>query len=109
MLISDFCQIGNKLLSIRKRSGMTQAEVAEKAGLADRTYADIERGTSNMRVETLVRICEALQTTPDEIFLAEPQNRVEEAESLEERLHACTPSQRRTALALIQVYLDSLK
>ena len=47
MLIFDLHTIGNRLLMIRKRMGMTQAEVAEAAGLSDRTYADIERGTVN--------------------------------------------------------------
>ena len=42
MLIHDFQAIGNKLLTIRKKVGLTQAEVAEAAGLADRTYADID-------------------------------------------------------------------
>ena len=55
MLIFDLHTIGNKLLTIRKRMGMTQAEVAEAAGLSDRTYADIERGTVNMRTETILR------------------------------------------------------
>ena len=41
MLLFDFHNIGNRLLTFRKRSGMTQGEVAEKAGLSDRTYADI--------------------------------------------------------------------
>lgn len=41
MLIFDFHTIGNKMLSERKRIGLTQAEVAERAGLSDRTYADI--------------------------------------------------------------------
>ena len=50
MLLFDLNTIGNNLLSVRKRLGMTQAEVAEKAGLSDRTYADIERDTVNMRL-----------------------------------------------------------
>ena len=61
MLIYDFRAIGNRLLAIRRRQGLTQAEVAEAAGLADRTYADIERGTVNMRLETILRICQALE------------------------------------------------
>ena len=52
MLVYDLCAVGNKMLAIRKRMGMTQAEVAEAAGLCDRTYAEIERGTVNMRLET---------------------------------------------------------
>ena len=68
MLIFDLRTIGNKLLTIRKRMGMTQAEVAEAAGLSDRTYADIERGSVNMRTETILRICSVLHITPDEIL-----------------------------------------
>ena len=68
MVIMDYRKIGNKLLAIRKKAGLTQNEVAELAGLSNRTYADIERGTVNMRVETVLRICMALHITPDEIF-----------------------------------------
>ena len=56
MLIHDFSKIGEKLFAFRKKIGMTQFEVAEAAGLSDRTYADIERGSVNMRVETLLKI-----------------------------------------------------
>ena len=61
MLVFDFRTIGNKLHAFRKRMGMTQAELAEAAGLSDRTYADIERGSVNMRVETLIKICSATE------------------------------------------------
>ena len=71
MLVFDLRSIGNKLLLIRKRMGMTQAEVAEAAGLSDRTYADIERGTVNMRAETILRICKVLHITPDQILTEE--------------------------------------
>ena len=33
MLIFDFRAIGNKLLAIRKKAGLTQSEVAEAGGL----------------------------------------------------------------------------
>ena len=52
--------IADKIKMLREKRGMTQAELAEKAGLSDRTYADIERGNVNMRIETLLRICDAL-------------------------------------------------
>ena len=71
MLVFDFGAIGNKLLAIRKQAGLTQNEVAELAGLSDRTYADIERGTVNMRIETILRICKALRITPDDILTEE--------------------------------------
>lgn len=108
MLIFDMRTAGNKLHSIRKSQGLTQADVAELAGLSDRAYADIERGTVNMRVETLLKICDALRITPDMVFAEHSMNiDIIEADVLA-RLQACGPKQKATALRLLSVYLDSL-
>ena len=108
MLQFDLHAIGNKLLAIRKRSGLTQAEVAEAAGLSDRTYADIERGQVNMRVETLLRICNVLHITPDEILTDAPPEVVPQ-ELLFERLNTCRPKDKETALRLLNTFLQSLE
>ena len=108
MLIFDLHSVGNKLLTIRKRMGMTQAEVAEAAGLSDRTYADIERGLVNMRIETILRICNVLHITPDEVLIEEPQDILFKQAELFDRLNACNPRDKETALRLLSVYLESL-
>lgn len=108
MLVSNLAAIGNKLLAIRKRMGLTQAEVAEAAKLSDRTYADIERGTVNMRIETILRICNALHITPDEVLTEENTPLAAQQDELIARLNACTPQNRETALQLLSVYLHSL-
>lgn len=108
MLIFDFHAIGNKLLAIRKKQGLTQAEVAEVAGLSDRTYADIERGTVNMRIETILRICEALHITPDVILTEENPSLTARQEELISQLNSCTPKDKETALSILSVYLQSL-
>lgn len=109
MLIFDFHVIGNKLLSIRKRLGLTQAEVAEAAGLSDRTYADIERGSVNMRIETVLRICDVLHITPDEVLTEEHTSLNAKLDELLNRLNACNPKDKDTALQLLSVYLKSLE
>lgn len=108
MVIMDYRKIGNKLLAIRKKAGLTQNEVAELAGLSNRTYADIERGTVNMRVETVLRICMALHITPDEIFTEEASAITAKKQELLERLESCSPKNQETAVALLEVYLKSL-
>lgn len=108
MLLSDLGAIGSRLYSFRKHAGMTQAELAEAAGLSDRTYADIERGTANMRIETILRICNALHITPDEVLtVPEPTFTTRQAEILS-RLNTCSPMEKETALRLLEVYLKSL-
>ena len=109
MLIFDFRAIGNKLLTIRKKAGLTQSEVAEAANLSDRTYADIERGTVNMRIETVLKICDALHITPEVVLTEEnPSLSAKQAELFAE-LDKCTVQQKETALELLAVYLKSLK
>ena len=68
MLITEKAIIGKNLYAFRKKCGLTQFEVAEKANLSDRTYADIERGHVNMRVDTLLKICDVLKITPNDIL-----------------------------------------
>ena len=108
VLLLDMREIGNKLLAIRKRMGMTQVEVAEAAGLSSRTYADIERGTVNMRVETILHICEALHITPDEILTQSNTELTAQEEEILARLNACNSKDKETALRLLNVYLQSL-
>ena len=109
MLIFDFRKIGNKLLMIRKRAGLTQAEVAEAAGLSDRTYADIERGTVNMRIETILRICDVLHITPDVVLTEEETQLAIPQQELMKQLENCRHKEKETALRLLQVYLNSIK
>ena len=109
MLISDMRKIGNKILEIRKRTGWTQAEIAEKAGIADRSYADIERGNVNMRVETLLKICEALNITPDDILTEEKKTIHIKQGEVAEKFANCSEIEKQTALAIIDVYLRSVK
>ncbi len=108
MLVDSTYEIGNRLYKIRKKRGMTQCEVAERAGLSDRTYADIERGSTNMRVETALRICLALQITPDEMLIKESGSEPIEMSQIVARLEVCSQKEQQTALQLLSVYLNSL-
>lgn len=108
MLLFDMIAIGNRFLSIRKRLGLTQAEVAEQAGLSGRTYADIERGTVNMRIETFLRICKVLDVTPDRVLTDNIPSVEARRKELMAALDRCSAKEQETALNLLSVYLDSL-
>ena len=88
--------------------GLTQAEVAELSGVADRTYADIERGSVNMRIETVIRICNALKITPDKILTEEKSTTEIKTDEIIDRLNNCTTDEKKTAVKLLSVYLDSI-
>ena len=108
MLITDLRRIGNNLYTIRKARGLTQAEVAEKADLSDRTYADIERGSVAMRVDSLLKICAALHITPNEILVNADTTPITE-QDIVDAVKDCAALEKETALKLLAVYLESLK
>ena len=108
MLVFDARLVGDRLYRLRKKAGMTQAELAESAGLSDRAYADIERGGAKMRVDTLLHICGALGITPNELLTEQDESAALRTELLMVRLESCTPAQKETAFRLLEVYLRSL-
>jgi len=107
MLITDTHEIGSRLHEIRRKLGLTQSETAERAGLSDRTYADIERGTVNMRVDTLLKICSVFKITPNDILVNDvPRVSLNDIHSA---IDSCPDDSLQTLLELINVYLKSAK
>lgn len=101
--------MGSKLYAIRKRCGMTQAEVAEAADLSINTYAEIERGEVNTGIESIMQICRALHVTPNEFLVDEPPLALIREEYILSRLQSCNPRQKETALRILEAYLQSIE
>lgn len=108
MLIYDLRVIGNNLYKIRKTKGLTQSEVAEKAEISDRTYADIERGSVTMRIDSLLKICTALRITPNDVLVSDDIIKIEE-QDIVDVIKNCSTNEKETALRLLSIYVDSLK
>ncbi len=108
MLLHDKRAIGNKLLMVRKRAGMTQIETAVASDLSERAYADIERGETNMRVGTLLKICSVFHVTPNDILTEDEHECTITPDALANHLSTCSEKERATALQLLNVYLRSL-
>ena len=100
--------IGNKMLKYRKQKGLTQSEVAELADISDRTYADIERGSTNLRTATLLSICSALNITPNDLLVDEKNPVKYDIEAIFEQINNCSQKEQETALKLLSIYLDSI-
>ena len=59
--------VGRRVREIRARRGLTQAQVAESAGLAVETISRLERGRQAPRIDRLVAVAAALDATVGEI------------------------------------------
>lgn len=101
--------IGEKLYQLRKHYGMTQLEAATHAGVSEKTYAQFERGTLNVRLDTITHICEAFSITPDAILTDTSPHTTAREEDILARLQACNPKQKETALRILEAYLQSLE
>lgn len=56
---------GNKLKAVRKNRGMTQMELAKRLNVVKGTVSAYEQGLSYPTVETLIKLCDVLDTSAD--------------------------------------------
>jgi HTH-type transcriptional regulator/antitoxin HipB len=64
-------QIGNTIRRVRKKRGMSQSELGEKAGLRQETISLIENGNPAAKLETILAVLSALEL---EFQIAEREN-----------------------------------
>lgn len=60
--------IQKNIAKFRKREGLTQKELAVKLGIAPTNVASWEQGKSSPDIDTLIRICEILNTNLVEMY-----------------------------------------
>jgi ribosome-binding protein aMBF1 (putative translation factor) len=54
-------QLGDRVLSTRRRRGLSRRELARRSGISERYIARIEGGTGNVSIVLLLRIAQALR------------------------------------------------
>ncbi|WP_245767446.1 helix-turn-helix transcriptional regulator [Stigmatella erecta] len=60
--------VGEASRLARMRAGLTQADVAERIGVATEVYGRMERGKMLPSISTLLRLCVVLRSGPDELM-----------------------------------------
>lgn len=60
--------LGENIKSIRKKKGIKQSELASKLEVTVRTIQNYESGNREPNMETLIKICTALECAPMEII-----------------------------------------
>lgn len=59
-LLSQRVAFGDRLRTARREAGLTQEQMAERAGMDRSAYSELERGQRDARLSTLLRIESAL-------------------------------------------------
>ncbi len=65
----NYAQMGRRIAKRRKVLNLTQDDVAESTGLSNNHISNIENNHSIPSLETLMKVCEALDATPDYFLL----------------------------------------
>jgi transcriptional regulator with XRE-family HTH domain len=60
--------IAKRIKQYRKQSGLTQAGLAEKAGVASTTIARVERGDNQASLPTIEKLAKALEIKASDIL-----------------------------------------
>lgn len=60
--------VGERIKSLRKSKGLTQANLGEQVDLPQPYIGGIEKGERNISLDTLQKLIEALDITPEELF-----------------------------------------
>jgi len=95
---------GKKIRFYREQLGLTQAALAEKAGVSDNFIGPIERGVKHPTLTTLMRISRALEVNLYELFYPS-RNDAEENKNATKELSALVRRKGfKNAKLLISIY-----
>ena len=61
-------KIGTNIKNVRRAVGYTQKQVAEKMGMTQQQYSRFENGVFELNYGQIIKLCQILDTTPNEIF-----------------------------------------
>ena len=85
--------IGNKIKDLRTQKGLTQEELAEAAGVTPQTISTAELGKKALRPANIIKICSALDISPDYLLLGRISN--EDTSILNQKVSRLSPEQYR--------------
>lgn len=103
----DYQLIGKRLAFYRKQLGYTQEKLARQAGLSNNYLSHIEKSKSIPSLEALMRLCQALGVTPNEMLLgAYTQNPLYLNQEITQKLETLSPSERRLIDSIIDTIIS---
>ncbi len=70
--VMDSRDIGERIRQIRKQRGITQQELAEKIDVSFQQVQKYETGQTNLTVNRLIHLADALEISPELLFRKEP-------------------------------------
>lgn len=105
----DMKLIGSRIKAVRTDRGMSQADLAAKASVSLPLISNIECAKTSMKLETFVKVAEALQVSADHLLRADvPEVKTIYQGELAEVLEGCSPSEMEAILNIVREVKTSM-
>lgn len=100
-------RIGERIQACRKKLGLKQETLAEKVEISPNYLSAIERGVKIPKLDTFIRIINALEVSADEILVdvINAGTRIKSTQ-LDEKLNKLPIGERRKILKILEVLVD---
>jgi transcriptional regulator with XRE-family HTH domain len=97
--------VGHRLRQQRALLGLTREQFAELADIGAGYYGQIEVGTSQMSIDTLIKVSRTSHLSMEYILFGEERDRPADQTSLQALLDRCSPRELRLAEKVLQLFL----
>lgn len=106
----DYQAIGKRIANKRKELHLTQAQLAELAGISASHLGHIEVGTAKPSLQIFVDIANALHVTNDQLLIGElKQSNIVLSVEIANQLKDCSPADTRIILETLSALIHALK
>lgn len=103
----DYKVVGKRIAARRRELGLKQWQVEQKADLCFKYLSNIERATTVISIDVLMKICAVLDTTPDALLLGAVTDEDNDyLRSISSRVKRMSSQQARLALSLMDWILS---
>ncbi|MBE6662919.1 MAG: helix-turn-helix transcriptional regulator [Ruminococcaceae bacterium] len=101
--------LGEAVRAARSKTTLTQAQVAEKAGIDNRTVLNIENNKGNPKLEVLYSLVRTLKIDPTEIFYPEVHRDTPSLNQLRILIEECSEEEAATIIPVLESVLNALR
>jgi len=103
-------QLGEIVRETRtKRTSLTQAQLAEKVGVDNRTILNIENGKGNPKLEVLYPLVRTLEIDPKAIFYPEVHKSTPSLDHLRILVENCSEEEAAALIPVVKSVIDALR
>lgn len=106
-MVVDYKLIGRRVARYRRERQLTQERLAERLEVSTVYISHIENSRSIPSLETVMKLCQALEVTPDMLLLGSSRTQPDyQTDEFVQKFAACSPKERKLVNGFIDLLLS---